>query len=282
MNNFFKVIPFLLLIVSCSRSSDDDGVIQLRQNGIKVEDKKVIAWFPRDSLSNNEMKEIVDSLNLGIELAKSYIKSPYNWQVFANQPITYYFMPGNFISQTTDNSEIMIPLWRAKKFKSPWLHETMHILLRSNKGNWNEASSINTYLHRPLWLGEGFAEYCAVKISYLNQLPKFDVHGNLGYLKLDSVCKQKLTEENGEYILKYIGTKGLMRQLFGEERGKYAPTFYTCSCSFSKYLTETYGIGTMLTTNSEFEKEHQTLEKMTEKSLATLKEEWLNWLEKKE
>ena len=105
------------------------------------------------------------------------------------------------------------------------------------------------------------------------------MHGNLGYLKLDSICKQKLTEENGEYILKYIGTKGLMRQLFGEDRVKYAPTFYTCSCSFSKYITETYGLETMLIANSEFKLEHETLEKLTEKSISTLKEEWLIWLE---
>lgn len=270
----------IVLLTSCSDSEDKDRIAQLTLDGIRVQDRKVEAWFPKDSLSASRMREIIDTLNLGISFAQQFIKAPQAWQQFPEGTITYYFVPGNFVSHTTDKNEILIPLWRINTSKAPWLHETMHILYRSKKGNWNEASKINTYFNRPLWLAEGLADYSAFKISNQNQIPIFDVQGMGGYAKMDSVCETRLDGSKGQYILTYIGKEGLMSELFGEDRREYAPAFYTCSCSFTKYLSETYGLETMVLANSEFEDEHETIEKLTGKRINILKKEWLGNLHK--
>jgi len=266
----------IILLAACNDTEEQDKIAEFTLDGIKVQDKNVVAWFPKDSLSVSRMKEIVDTLNLGISLAKQFIKAPQAWQQFPEGTITYYFIPGNFVSHTTGTNEILIPFWRIKASKAPWLHETMHILFRSKKGNWNEASRINTYFNRPLWLAEGLADYSAFKISDQNRFPIFDLQGMGGYLKIDSVCKARLDGSKGPYILTHIGKEGLMSELFGEERREYAPTFYTCSCSFTKYLSETYGLETMVTAISEFEDEHETIEKLTGKRIEILKQEWLS------
>ena len=127
----------------------------------------------------------------------------------------------------------------------------------------------------PMWFTEGMAEYLTMKISYNNQLPKVDLFKSGGYISVDSVCRSSLKKENGPYILKHIGETGIMVELFGKKRGEYAPTFYNCSCSFTKYLVETYGLDKMLKAVSEFKNEHKTIEKLTEKTMKELKKEWL-------
>ncbi len=44
-----------------------------------------------------------------------------------------------------------------------------------------------------------------------------------------------------------------MLKLHGKKRHEYAPAFYNCSCSFTKYLAETYGLDKLLIAYSEQE-----------------------------
>lgn len=277
-----QIICYLVffLFVACSGSADQDRITQLAGQGTMIQEGRVIAWFPKDSLSKDQMKAIVDTLNLGISLAQRFIGAPQEWQQFSDSPIHYYFFPDNFISHTTDKAEILIPFWRIKSSKSPWLHETMHILFRSMKGNWNEASTLNTYFNRPLWLAEGLADYSAFTISHRHGLPIFDIQNIGGYFGMDSVCATKVKSVKGEKVLEYIGKEGSMRELFGKERREYAPIFYACSCSFAKYLAETYGLPNLVKANSEFELEHSSIEKYTGKTMNQLKKEWIGTLRK--
>lgn len=276
--NLFWCIA-LALLVSCSTSDDDEPIKQLKSQETMIRDGKVVAWFPKDSLSADRMKGIVDTLNLGINYAQQFIGAGHEWQQFSDSVIHYYFIPGNFISHTTEKAEILIPFRRIKNSKAPWLHETMHILFRSTKGNWNEVSKINAYFNRPLWLAEGLADYSAFVIAHSRGLPIFDIQNIGGYLGMDSVCATKKKGANGKKILEHIGKEGLMRELFGKDRGEYAPTFYTCSCSFTKYLAETYGLGNLMYANSEFGLEHATIEKQAGKTVEQLKQEWIESLE---
>lgn len=269
----------LVNLMSCSSSGDDDRISIITTEGIKIQEERVIAWFPKDSLSIDRMKAIVDTLNLGISLAQQFFQAPQEWQQFSDDTIHYFFVPDNFISHTTERAEILIPFWRIKNAKAPWLHETMHILLRSKKGNWNEASTINAYFSRPLWLAEGLADYSAFRLAYSHQLPIFDVQNIGGYLGMDSICAVRMRTEKGKKVLEHIGDEGMMRELFGNKRRDYAPTFYGCSCSFVKYLAENYGLQNLVRANSEFDSEHSTLEEYTAKTMKQLKQEWLNRLE---
>ena len=259
-------------MISCS---NDKTINTLRTEGVVICRERVIAYFPKNSIPEKRMNEIVDTINLGITLADKYMGGPYDWQVFKNKKLTYYFCSGNFMSTTSKEGDIIIPVWRAQSNQSPWLHETMHILLRSVNGNWNPKSNPMNLFKMPMWLTEGMAEFLAMKISYEYQIPKFDIFESGGYSKVDSICSISIRELNGPHILKYIGKPGIMVKLFTKKRGSYAPTFYNCSCSFTKYLVETYGLDKILNAYRNYKKEIKTIEGFTGKTINELKEDWL-------
>lgn len=259
-------------MLSCS---NDETINTLRTEGIVINRERVIAYFPKNSIPENRMNEIVDTINLGITLADRYIGGPYDWQVFKNKQLAYYFCEGNFMSTTSKEGDIFIPVWRAQSNQSPWLHETMHILLRSSNGNWNPKSRPMNLFKMPMWLTEGMAEFLAMKISYEYHIPKFDIFESGGYTKVDSVSNILLKQEKGSHILKYIGKPGIMIKLFTKKRWSVAPTFYNCSSSFTKYLVETYGLDKILYAYSNYKHEIETIEGLTGKTINELKEEWL-------
>jgi hypothetical protein len=268
------IVPavLILLMVSCS---NDETINTLRTQGVFINRERVIAYFPKNSIPENRMNEIVDTINLGITLADKYIGGPYDWQVFKNKQLIYYFCEGNFMSTTSKEGDIFIPVWRAQSNQSPWLHETMHLLLRSVNGNWNPKSNPMNLFKMPMWLTEGMAEFLAMKISYDNQIPKFDLFESGGYSKVDSICNISVRQENGPHILKYIGEPGIMKKLFTKKRRFYASTFYNCSCSFTKYLVETYGLDKVLNAYTNYKKEIETIENFTGKTMNELREDWL-------
>ncbi len=280
MKNKVGILLVAVICFSCSSDKSEERRKYFKTNGIEINRGRVIAWFPKDSVSERRMNEIVDTINIGIAVADKFIGGPREWQLFNSKKLTYYFSPGPFFIANTANKsgDIFIPFIRLKKNTIPWLHETMHILLRSNKGNWNNKSLVATYLYMPQWFIEGMAEYLAVKISYDNKIAKVDLFKSGGYLSVDSVCWRSLQRKNGPDILSKIGVAGAPRELAGEKRAEFAPTFYNCSCSFTKHLVETYGLEKMLTAISEFEEEHEAIERLTQKSMDNLKEEWVNHL----
>jgi hypothetical protein len=267
------ILISIFLIISCSVNKDLES---LKTDGTVINRDRVIAYFPNDYISQNRMNGIADTLNLGIALANKCISGLIDSQIFKDKQLTYYFLPDNFVSGASKSGDIYIPAWRAKYRQAPWLHETMHILLRSENGYWYPSSNISNYFKMPVWFNEGIAEYLAMKISYDNQLPKADLFESGGYTMVDSVCYLNLKKKNGPYILKYIGETGIMLKLYGRKRGEYAPTFYNCSCSFTKYLVDTYGLEMVLKAFSDYRNEHKKIEELTEKSMKELKEEWLN------
>jgi hypothetical protein len=272
MKKHLMLAGLLVLAISCS---DDETITALKTDGVVITRERLIAYFPQGSISESRMNEIADTINLGIELSQQYMGGPFDWQTFKDRQITYYFCPGNFISGTSKEGDIFLPVGRAKNNQSPWLHETMHILLRSEEGNWNPKSNPMNYFRMPVWLTEGMAEYLAMKVSYDYYIPKYDMFKSGGYLLVDSTCNISIKEEKGPYILKYIGEPGMMIQLYTGKRRYYAPTFYNCSCSFTKYLVETYGLDRILEAFTDYKNEIKTIEELSGKTIKELKDEWL-------
>ena len=95
---------------------------------------------------------------------------------------------------------------------------------------------------------------------------------------MDSLFVEEIKSDKGKYILSFIGTKGVMPELFSTDRILYAPAFYHGSSSFVKYLADNYDIKILLTGISSFGQEQETIEKLTGKPLAILKKEWLGKL----
>jgi len=291
--NFFSpLFLFLLTQLSFSQtpdfskvtnvhSGDSANIVHLIKNGVRIKNEKVIAWFPKDSLSEKRMKEILDTLNIGVTAAEKFIKAPLPWQVQQkNDFYTFYFRLDSFISHASFAGFVSVPFWRIKEGKAPWLHEAMHEMLNTKRGNWLNATVSRKDLaeNMPLWLAEGLPEYIAMQVSQQHHLPHFDPHSNGFYKDVDSLCKDDLRNEKGEYILSYIGRKGVMLELFGKDRRSYAPAFYHCSCSFVKYLVSQNGIEILLNSLSAYPRELEELEKLMTPSLEVMKKSWVEKL----
>src|SRR6476646_276142 len=91
---------------------DSLNIIYLLNNGVKVTDRKVICWFPGDSLSETQINEITNMLNAGISGAEKFIDAPQLWQVHQpDQPYTFYFRLDRFVSHASGAGFISIPFW---------------------------------------------------------------------------------------------------------------------------------------------------------------------------
>jgi hypothetical protein len=268
----FSKVPVL-------HEGDSLNITYLINNGVKISDRKVICWFPKDSLTGKQMNEIAGMLNAGIKGAEKFINAPLPWQLHPpNEPYTFYFRFDRFISHASQSGFVSVPFWRIKEGKSPWLHEVIHEMLNTKTGSWHspEITEKEWSDKMPLWLFEGLPDYISLKISLSENLGWFDVLSNSYQTNIDSLFLNEIKSDTGLYILSFIGREGVMPQLFSSERIRYAPTFYHGSSSFVKYLAENYDLKILLTGISLFGQEQETIEKLTGKSIEILKKEWLD------
>jgi hypothetical protein len=150
-------------------------------------------------------------------------------------------------------------------------------MLNTKEGTWlSDTISEEAWAkNMPVWLSEGLPDYISMQVSDKNKLSRFDVFSNSVLTNVDSVCNIDLKGSKGDYILSYIGRAGAPSELSGSERRFYAPTFYHCSCSFVKYLSERFGIDPLIKSHAAFPRELEELQKRLTIPLEQLKNEWL-------
>ena len=264
---------------------DSLNIVSLINNGIKIKSGKAICWFPKDSLSHKRMTGIADTLNIGITAAEKLIKAALPGPAhLPDIPYTFYFRIDTFISHASLAGFVSISFWRIKEGKAPWLHEALHEMLSSRDGNWFQKTVTDEHFNKnmPLWLSEGLPDYITMKVSYLNNLPRYDVFSRSLNPNVDSSFTLDMKSKNGQYIISYIGAKGVMPELSSKDRQQYAPGFYHGSCSFVRFIADYYGLELLLDAISSFQKEHEIIETKTGKSMAELKSDWLKQLGIKE
>jgi hypothetical protein len=260
---------------------DSLNITYLIYNGVKITMGKAVAWFPKDSLPISKMTEIADMLNTGINQAEKDINSSSSWQLHdKNEPYTFYFRYDRFVSHASQFGFVSIPFWRIKDGSAPWLHEVIHEMLFTKTGSWfnPEVTDEDREKNMPLWLFEGLPDYIALNISLQMKWPFFDVFSNNFQTDFDSLFIKDISSQKGSYILSFIGSKGILPELFSEDRMQYAPAFYHGSASFVKYLVNSYDMKILISSISAFRKELNDIEALTGKSLQVLKKEWLNKL----
>lgn len=227
------------------------------------------------------MNRIADTLAMGVSAAEAFIKAPLPWQVHQKgTPYTYYFRLDSFVSHASGAGFVSIPFWRIKEGQAPWLHEAIHEMLYSKKGNWASTAILREQRMEsyPLWLAEGLPDYISIEVSRKLSLPLFDVFSDSYQTNIDSICKEDLKGPKGSDVVSFIGKNGIMPEMFGTDRQLYIATLYHCSCSFVKYLAESYGLEALLTALSSFGKEQEVLEQKTAHPTEYLKSQWLNKL----
>ena len=266
-------------------AGDSLNIVSLINSGVEIKKGKTICWFPKDSLSKKRMKGIADTLNRGIIAAEKFIKASLSTQEHLSQkPYTFYFRVDTFVSHASLANFVSIPFWRIKEGKAPWLHEALHEMLSDRENNWFQKTVTDDYFNKnmPLWLSEGLPDYIAMKVSNRNKLAWYDVFSRSLNPNVDSVFTRDMKSKNGQYILAYIGAKGVMPELSSKDRQQYAPGFYHGSCSFVQFIADHYGLELLLDAISSFQKEHETIEIKTGKSITELKNAWIKQIESRE
>lgn len=280
VNPLFGQIPEFSKVPNL-HNGDSLNISYLLANGVKISSRKVTAWFPKDSLPEKKMNEIVIMLNTGINGAEKFINTPLPWQVHnQNEPYIFYFRFDRFVSHASKAGFVSIPFWRIKEGNAPWLHEVLHEMLYSkseqlNSGRMTEKERDEKF---PLWLYEGLPDYISLKVSIKEKLSYFDVFSNSDKYNIDSLFINDIITAKAHYIISFIGSKGVMPELFSNDRVQYAPAFYHGSCSFVKYIAEKYGLNILLSGISTFAQEQETIEKLVGEPIEIIKKEWCDKL----
>jgi len=264
---------------------DSLNISDLVNNGIKVTKGKAICWFPKDSLSEEQMSQIVDLVNAGIASAEKFINAPLSWQMHPkDDPYIFYFRPDRFISHASCFGFVSVPFWRIKSGKAPWLHEALHEMLFPKNDKWYSPATTEKFANEnmPLWLHEGLPDYIAMQVARQNHLTHFDVFSNSNSTNPDSLFLEDMRSPNASYVILHIGAKGVMPELSSENRINYAPCFYHGSGSFVQFIADNYGLNVLLTAISLSGHEQESIETATGKPLITLKKEWLDKLKIKQ
>lgn len=297
MSRLLKMVPVVVALLVVSTYSvcqvpdfshvpnlyegDSIHIVSLIKNGIEIKRGKAICWFPKDSMSTRRMNGIADTLNIGITAAEKFIRGSLPARLpLTGTAYTFYFRTDSFISHASMAGFVSIPFWRIKEGKAPWLHEALHEMLTAGEIKWFSKSITEEFFMKnmPLWLSEGLPTYITIKVSQQNSLPWFDVFSRSVNPNVDSVFRMEIQSEKSQYILSYIGAKGVMPELSSPDRQKYAPVFYHGSSSFVEFIADQYGLALLLDAISSFQNEHEVIETKTGKTISVLKAEWLKKL----
>lgn len=253
----------------------DDGprVDALKKTGVRVEGAHVVLWTPADALTDEQRRDLVKKLDLGLPAVKRLI-GRHPWQVVGDEKITYYVSRDRFVSHATGRGAVFIPLVRVEDGKAPFFHEVSHEYLAARRAGASAASRPGS---RPLWLMEGLADFIGQSAAGEAGVVEGDVFDAGGLTGVDRVCATRLQEPIGRQVVAAIGENAELPALFTTDRQTVAPTFYACSFSFTKFLVGKVGLGEvvalmpLLSTGGV----PKRVEQLTHTTIARLRDEWL-------
>jgi hypothetical protein len=97
-----------------------------------------------------------------------------------------------------------------------------------------------------LWLTEGLADYIARLVADRLGIIEEGPFGTPNLSGIDAVCAERARTPDGATMLPFVGANARPDVLFTTERPRFAPTFYSCSFSFTKHLAERVGLESLI------------------------------------
>lgn len=221
----------------------DDGarVAALEKDGTRLQGEHVIVWFPR-SLPGTEASALVTRLDAGVAGLWRRVGT-HDWQAVPKGPITYYLSDDTFVSHASGRGAVFVPMARVRDGRAPFLHEAMHELLASTR---IDAAPTTPPVRRPLWLTEGLPDYVARLVAAEVGQVEDGPWNTPSIAGVDAICTERARTADGATMLPFVGSDRRPDVLFTTDRGRFAPTFYTCSFSFVKHLVEGVGLPAMI------------------------------------
>jgi len=154
---------------------------------------------------------------------------------------------------------VLLPLERVKSRSAPYLHETVHALVRAP--------------HHSTWLSEGLA--CYLESWVAENVGGYDAHvfSRAGDHGIHEAARRYLRTPPGQGVLPWVGAPGDPPSL-EEDRSGVARPFYVLAHSFTKYLVERLGLAVVVRLVTEADPE-QALERLSSRGIAEWRGEWL-------
>lgn len=260
-----------------ARNAWDEDIaakLALEREGAVRAGRDVVLWFPKDSLTDEQAAGIVARLDRGVHAAKLRIGKP-GWSVEGDRRVHFYCPATRFISHAPGGNCAFIPLWRMREDESPWLHESLHLLLATRAGDWLALEDSVAMRRMPLWLMEGLADALAMQVCEEEGLAYFSPLLGDRPDQLDSLAADALRNAPSDSVLAMIGERGKLPQLFGPDRVRYAVPFYAGSASFTRYIARRRGYRPLLRAIADFDHENERLWRELGEPLDRVKSEWL-------
>lgn len=280
MKSYRKI--FLIFLICCLFVSffnnlavaENNYVLEynIKENEIVANTKHAELHIEKEYLTKEEIYNIADKIEKGIRDLKSYLGkySKYNFQ--EEGQIKYFIQNGDKISHAIRSSN-SVELYHVHLKKSPYIHETAHVLLDNN-----EFETPDTWLTEglPIYLNSKFAEYPPKLVDDKNNPNK--------------LSQKYIKNENYKVVLEYFPKK------FHRDRDERL-VFYSFAGSFVKFIEDNYGREKLLKLYNTKRKESFTIsdleddskqnnrktakgvENILNNTLEELKKEWLDSLQ---
>lgn len=235
----------------------------------------VVLWMPSGAVAEADQQAWLSVISKGVRAAKEYVGRP-DWNFRGDPRIYFYFADAEFICHAPPGNIVYIPLWRMRDGQAPWMHESMHLLTASRRGEWFAESEEAQSAGMPLWLHEGLAESLSIDVDQSAGLTHYSPVIDVPADGIDLLCRERLDSSSASRILAFVGTRGKLPELFSEQRMQYAPAFYAASTSFVRFLQQRYGRKALLDAIECHGEENEQLERSIGMPLLQAKNEWLD------
>ncbi|MGD9903499.1 MAG: hypothetical protein AB7U83_08505 [Vicinamibacterales bacterium] len=225
--------------------SADDGarIAALEKAGRRIEGRSMVVWHPV-SLPPSNADRLLRRLDPAIAALRARVGT-HPWQVVPTERITFYLSDDTFVSHATGKAAVFVPMARVLDGRAPYLHEAAHELLASSAVDPAPPGG-GPPQRRPLWLTEGLPDYVAELVATEVGMTETGPFATGGLRGADTVCADRARTADGATMLPFVGGPGRPDVLFTTDRARFAPTFYTCALSFTKFLADRAGLDALV------------------------------------
>lgn len=258
--------PLVALLAVIAGSAPVHGQRELVSQTVgdhtRYEAERASVYFETGEFTAAEMERFVRLVDRGIGDIEMYLKDGTQQKVGEAPKITYH-VRGNIPMSRSFRRTVLLPAERVKQDAAPYLHETTHVLMRTRSDC--------------MWLSEGFASF--VQSHVAEHMGGYDgyVFSWGGNANVDRLARRYLTRDTGRAVLPFVAGEGNPSEVW-EERRQVAAPFYVLSHSFVKHLVEHASLSAVKEM-AQADDAAAVLERLTKRSLAGWKADWLTSLE---
>jgi len=170
-----------------------------------------------------------------------------------------FVVSGRISISRTSGRTVLLPLFRVRDGRAPYLHEIVHALLPTS--------------NQSAWLSEGLA--CYLESWVAANVGGYDAHvfTRAGDGEIHAAARRWAHTDAGRAVLPWVGAPGEPPGM-SEDRDTVARPFYVLAHSFTKYLVDHLGLEAVLGLARESDPERALLQE-SGRSVERWRDDWL-------